>query len=96
MQNKDYTEIIVKTIQDQVFLIDEEIKGKTVDISELIQELEQLDQYVDELKNQQASLRAIIKKLAVPGFDKEPFKPLKGPNGNEMSEQEKNELFRSR
>ena len=92
MQNKDYTEIVIETIQNQVFLIDEEIKGKTVDIEELIQELEQLDQYVDELKNQQGSLRVIIKKLSVPDGGSEAF----GSSSAELTEAQKNELFRSR
>ena len=88
----DFINKTIKSIQDSIFEIETEISGRNVDIGELIQELEDVDRHVDDMKTQQDLLRAVLAKLT----PVEKFEPLDRLNGKEMSEQEKNELFRSR
>ena len=90
--NYDFIEKTIKSIQNSIFEIEIEISGRNVDIGELIQELEDIDRHVDDMKTQQDLLRAVLAKLTP--VDK--FDSLPSLNGKEMSEQEKNEIFRTR
>ena len=88
----DYINKTIKSIQDSIFEIDTEIDGRNVDIGELIQELEEIDRHVDDMRTQQDLLRAVLTKLT----PVEKFEPLERLNGKELTEAQKNEIFRTR
>jgi hypothetical protein len=82
----DYIDKTIRTIQNNIFLIDEELKGTTVDAEEHIQALEQIDTHAEDLKVQQDCLRQALSKI----------EPYTFPKPDELTEKNLNKILRAR